>query len=460
MRRGFLATSKAKERIDKAVSDSNTPVLPKFTELSHGVVPEAGVPKDYKPDFDHEYNEFSADTLNYPKKVAVYTSIPARGCNDKPSDIPGGWAECFIPGELKRELYSTPGFPRVPLAPTGGKAYCIKELEEPGRNDLGLFATRLIHAGDLVVDERPMLVVSGGSNVPLPESIASYMAEQLRQVTTLEQLKQVIFHGWGTLVKTAFDRMADEYKEEFMALANSHEHDGSDEIVGRIRTNGIQALDGAGSAVCKDISRVNHSCGPNTSFSWHTESFSVQLIAVRDIPPNTEITISYCNKLAPASERATTLAPYEISSCICTDTGLSCFDPARSKIGDARRAKFAQDIIALTPPFEKPPPGTPKDAWVQPALRRFRELEEEGLEGTEYYQKTAHQLMNVYTFLQDMEKTLFYAGKLKGVYKFYEKKELDMMYFNEEEIRESPMWTMGNLHKMGAPVFVSFAPLE
>lgn len=224
----------------------------------------------------------------------MYTSIPARGCNDKPSDIPGGWAECFIPGELKRELYSTPGFPRVPLAPTGGKAYCIKELEEPGRNDLGLFATRLIHVGDLVVDERPMLVVSGGSNVPLPESIASYMAEQLRQVTTLEQLKQVIFHGWGTLVKTAFDRMADEYKEEFMALANSHEHDGSgkpfycllvnvelkfcltDEIVGyaffpepylnfstktshrRIRTNGFQALDGAGSAVCKDISRVNH----------------------------------------------------------------------------------------------------------------------------------------------------------------------------------------------------------
>ncbi|KAF9062625.1 hypothetical protein BDP27DRAFT_276534 [Rhodocollybia butyracea] len=275
MKRGFLTTSKAKERINKAVPDSKAPVVPKVIKLSHGVVPEA----DYKPQFDElekTLEEYSADTLDYDENVSVFTCIPSRGYDDKPSDIPGGYAECFMTGSLKRKLYSTPGFPRLPLPPTGGKAYCVKALEQPGRKGLGLFTTRLIRAGDLVVDERPMLVVKAFSVVPIAESVAKY---------TPEQQRQVFLHEWGKLVKVAFDRMPAENKEEFMALANSHEHDGSDELTGRIRTNGIQALEGHYSAICKDISRANHSCGPNTLFSWHPDSFSVQLLAVRDIPP-------------------------------------------------------------------------------------------------------------------------------------------------------------------------------
>lgn len=46
--------------------------------------------------------------------------------------------------------------------------------------------------------------------------------------------------------------------------------------------------------------------------------------------------------------------------------------------------------------------------------------------------------MNVYAFLEDVEKTLFYAGKLKGVYKSYERRELDAIYLSEDAIRESP----------------------
>lgn len=87
----------------------------------------------------------------------------------------------------------------------------------------------------------------------------------------------------------------------------------------------------------------------------------------------------------------------------------------------------------------------------------FSELEEEGQEGTEQYMKATRQLVNVYTFLQDVEKTLFYARKLKGVYKFYAGRELDDL--SEEVIRESSCWMMGDLHSMGVPVSVSFPPI-
>ncbi|KAF9062594.1 hypothetical protein BDP27DRAFT_1481940 [Rhodocollybia butyracea] len=411
MKRGFLTTSKSKERIDKAIPDSNTPVLPKFSKLSHGVVPEA----DYKSQFNNEYKEFSADTLNYSKEVAVYTSIPSRGYDDKPGDIP---------------------------------AYSIKELEQADRKGLGLFATRLIRAGDLVVDERPMLVVPAGSAIPLPESAASYSPEQQ---------KQVFLHEWGKLVKTAFDRMSVDHKGDFMALANSHQHDGSEyttdaseQTVFKSSMDPILRSAKIFRVLITAVAQTLSSAGtPNPSLFASSPSATS--------PPNSEITLSYCDTLNPAADRAKALAPYGIHSCICTDTGLSCFDPARSKIGDTRRSKFANDIIVLTPPFEKPPPGTPKDAWVEPALARFRELEEEGQQGTEQFKTTAHQLVNVYAFLQDVEKALFYARKLKGVYEFFEMRELETVYLSETGIRGSHWWKMGDMHKMGAPMLMSFA---
>lgn len=129
----------------------------------------------------------------------------------------------------------------------------------------------------------------------------------------------------------------------------------------------------------------------------------------------------------------------------------------RSKIGDARRAAFRNKPVILFPGRAK---SEPKDAWVQPAVKRLAELEEEGLVAVPLYQTTLYQLVNAYTTLMDVKKVLLYANKLKGVYKAQTEKDLPEVHLTEEGIRKSPSYMMGEMLKNVKgmpPVMMSFA---
>ncbi|KAF5364519.1 hypothetical protein D9757_011347 [Collybiopsis confluens] len=269
-------------------------------------------------------------------------------------------------------------------------------------------------------------------------------------------------------MKVVFDRMPPENQKAFMELANSHTQDGSDDITGRIRTNGVvtgfrdrnsSGAQGRYTAICKDISRINHSCRPNASWSWHTDSFSLRVCAVRDIRAGEEVTVAYCDALAPAAERAEALVPYGIYNCNC---GPSCNDPAGIRIGDKRRDRFRFEPVVVFAPHVPPKVGEAPDAWVKPALRRFRELEAEGLEGCNEYHRTAYQLINVYCFLQDVEKVKKYASKIKGVHRVIEKKEFPASFSSAEGIERSQYYQMSEMRKKAgipesAPILISFA---
>lgn len=166
--------------------------------------------------------------------------------------------------------------------------------------------------------------------------------------------------------------------------------------------------------------------------------------------------MSYCDPLDSAANRAKSLLSYGITSCGC---GPSC-DPMaeRSKIGDARRMAFLNDRIVLTPGFMPKRASEPEDVWVQPAVKRLAELEEECLYG-ELYKSTLYQLVNAYTILLDAKKVLMYANKLKGPYKAHEEEELLAMHLTEEEIRKSPYWMMGEMRKKmpSVPLLISIA---
>lgn len=110
-------------------------------------------------------------------------------------------------------------------------------------------------------------------------------------------------------------------------MANSHTEDGSGPILGIIRTNGYQVPrlydnghEGdntrAYTAVLKVMSRVNHSCSPNTDHRFNMASLSFELRAVRDIKKGEELFYSYCDIYQTKSERAEELAPYGIV-CVC-----------------------------------------------------------------------------------------------------------------------------------------------
>ncbi|KAE9386381.1 hypothetical protein BT96DRAFT_1026255 [Gymnopus androsaceus JB14] len=324
---------------------------------------------------------------------------------------------------VKHFILSTPGFPRAPLPPTNPDAYQI--VDAGGGKGLGMFAARDIRAVDLVVDERPMMVVPGSSTGVLAnkEGFGKY---------TEEQQKQILLYEMGRAIEIAWSRMPEMHQRAFMELKNAHEQDGSGPHMGRTRTNG--RID---CAICKDISRINHSCSPNVVFSWHISSFSVRIRAVRDIPSGSEMTISYCRILDSAAERAKALAPYGIDPCLCS---LACSDFVKSNISDERRARF-KDPLKLSP---KPPePGEPPNAWVQLALTRLQELEEENLQAAREYRRTLVQLIHIRVFLLDVQKVLYFARKLKAVYKVKDEEEMPEMYTSGEGIERHPYWMMG-----------------
>ncbi len=140
--------------------------------------------------------------------------------------FPGGWSQCLLSGYLKRRLERISDFPR-PLKETKDKAYVISSA--PGKG-LGMFAARKIKMGDLIADERPLMVV--------PLAPVGLSAVPILQGMTKEEVNQAILDHSEGIMRPIFERMHEENRKEFMALHNSHMHDGSGPTLGVIRTNG------------------------------------------------------------------------------------------------------------------------------------------------------------------------------------------------------------------------------
>lgn len=161
--------------------------------------------------------------MDYDPDMYILTTVPSVERGSRLEDVPGGWAEALVSGHVKRAIYSAPGFPRAPLSPTGGKAYRISEA---GGKGLGMFATRLIRAGDLIIDERPMLFV------PNSNAGSAYDPKTSLHDFTPEEQRRIVLHEQEKVVQMAFDRMPPENQKAFMTMANSHELDGSGPLVG------------------------------------------------------------------------------------------------------------------------------------------------------------------------------------------------------------------------------------
>ncbi|KAK0463026.1 uncharacterized protein EV420DRAFT_1150872 [Desarmillaria tabescens] len=374
MKRGFLTTAKAKRQFS-ALNPENTSKpttkkptgLPagskddlkdvKFTEVSHEefldrMLESKGITKEEAMKGVQEM----MDTMGYTDGDFEKASALVPDENDpgtfenkpqKDDDIsyhvqvpfPGGWSQCLISGYLDRRLKHISGFPR-PLKETGEKVYRISSA--PGKG-LGMFATRKIQMGDLIADERPLMVVSLS-----PKGFR--VAPLLKEGATQEEKYQYLLDQSEGVVRSVFGRMSEESQKVLMGLHNGHLHDGSGPILGLVRTNGYGLEDdlkdetketemlleecpddlkskvGRYTSVYKDLSRVNHSCSPNTHRKFHIATFSMQLRAARDIEEGEEILTSYTGILLPAAERAEALAPYGIK-CTCR----ACLDPAKER---------------------------------------------------------------------------------------------------------------------------------
>jgi hypothetical protein len=175
----------------------------------------------------------------------TYTTVPVGAAADKPV------SECFFFPGSKEVLMNLPGFPQPLIHPT---TPTFRMTAIPGKG-AGLVSTRALKMGDLILCERPLFVSARGVQVPAPPTF------------TREQYMQYALQQLERYCEVSVRRLRPEAKVAFMALANCHTEDGSGEIMGRVRTNGLW-LEGLRpgvkdetnlySAVCKDISRLNH----------------------------------------------------------------------------------------------------------------------------------------------------------------------------------------------------------
>jgi hypothetical protein len=203
--------------------------------------------------------ELSAKTLEYTDDALICTSIPARGASDiLPRDERNhGSAECLLTGAAKRVIYNAPGFPKdITCLRSSQKHYFIKSTTTMG---LGMFAGKNLNAGDLILAERPLMVVP--MILPMPVNFPPEL--------NAEQKVQAYLHEAGKTLKRVFDRMTPSDQKSFLALSNAHTAGGNNEMFGIVRTNGLGISELAReettdvfadmySGICDNLSRVNH----------------------------------------------------------------------------------------------------------------------------------------------------------------------------------------------------------
>jgi hypothetical protein len=213
------------------------------------------------------------------------------------------------------------------------KLYILTPVSGKGQ---GLIAAQDISKGTRILSDEPLFrIQSFGSELPVIEK-------------EIEGKLNLLSH---------------DDKRNFFSLHNSTPGD-SYPLTGIVKTNALSL--GSNSRVggiFPTISRINHSCRPNTQHTWNSSTGHETIHAIRDIKKGEEITISY-NLGGPSQPRMQRLKRSYGFDCTCDLCSLT--DEAL-KISDAHqlRIQYLDDAI-----------GDPDTATERPgiALAHCREL--------------------------------------------------------------------------------------
>lgn len=164
--------------------------------------------------------------------------------------------------------------------------YVIKESPGKGR---GMFATTHIREGTRILAEEPFFTLAKSPEVSLTDPYAP------------------------NDISKAFDRLPTDKQLKYMQLHCPKRMDCS-VLVGIYEANCYEM--GTGDCFCVDASRINHSCFPNSHYSWNDNIRRLTVHAVKDIPKGEEITVSYCSGFCTLKKRRLKLKPY-VFTCRC-----------------------------------------------------------------------------------------------------------------------------------------------
>ncbi|KAK4240433.1 SET domain-containing protein 5 [Achaetomium macrosporum] len=207
-----------------------------------------------------------------------------------------------------RNAYLTAHYPAPPAS--GVEPTAFYEEEVPGKG-IGLIANRKIRKGEIIMQRVPALLIQDTVHMDLDPEVR-------------EQLYQ-----------TAVDRLPEATQERFLRQMGNTLFDKVEKNAFRMFVDGDHKHS-LHLGVLPEVSRFNHDCRPNVHY--RIANLTHTTIAVRDILPGEELTISYIYPQVPKSERQSRLREWGFV-CTCSQCTLP---PSESSASDNRIRQIKQ----------------------------------------------------------------------------------------------------------------------
>ncbi|KAJ7367644.1 hypothetical protein DFH08DRAFT_3129 [Mycena albidolilacea] len=219
---------------------------------------------------------------------------------------------CLLWGETKAALLAEKFQPSPPSVPSRPGMYFLGPSSVAGT---GVFAQEDIECGEAIMVERPFLMAFshtpdnfGVDPTPLipmvPEALGLVVAERL------SKSEQTDFYRLFSSDNSVWPIMSQNSIPVSEPLPGPYS--------------------GPHNVVCRDVSRINHSCTPNVELTWDPTSFTVLIHSNTRISKGEELFRPYRNILEPRSERMELLYQIYDFKCACPSCSLPDDESAKS----------------------------------------------------------------------------------------------------------------------------------
>lgn len=208
---------------------------------------------------------------------------------------------------------------------------------------LGMFANERVRRGDTITANTPVLVAYSEGFLPKAER--------------------------EKFLRIAVDQLPLPTRESLLELSNLYD-DPDIALQGIVSGNAFDLqIGGSGHlAVFPEAARINHACSPNSQFRVDPSLLSHQVLAVRSIDKDEEITIAYSNPLEPYAKRQSHLRNSFHFTCTCS----RC---SQGEVTD----KLLNEIANLQGALSDWTPTS--EASIKKAERLVKIYQDEGLDG-------------------------------------------------------------------------------
>ncbi|EDU47822.1 protein containing SET domain [Pyrenophora tritici-repentis] len=262
--------------------------------------------------------------------------------------------------------------------------YVVESSQGKG---LGVFAVHDLDVGDIVMREAPVL------KIQFPQVPRG-------GVYPMDAVSRLVHHE--------FDALSPQQQEEVLSLtyytkgANTTEED---KLATIFRTNAYMTDDKVG--LFPKIARINHSCRPNTGYTWSKRLNKRVVFATRKIKAGEEFFVSYISLAMPQEDRQKHLNKYGFKcQCDACSRDKAVSDNRRITISRAF-ARFEHRLTIEPPQSKAGKREALKNAQVSIQLSQL--VQEEGL--ADYYAKAYRIVAITHGRVEDWQSAATWANK-------------------------------------------------